>query len=71
MKGRLVVWKMLSRLRNNLLPSLGRHENCYAHIFIFVYHNLLLLLYYYGLRHCSTSRKVAGSIPDAGIGIVH
>ena len=35
-------------------------NNLDIYIFVFI-----------GLRHCATSRKVAGSIPDGGIGIFH
>jgi hypothetical protein len=34
---------------------------------IFIYH----LFLYLSLRHCATSRKVAGSNPDGDIGIFH
>ena len=59
----LEIYFILVRPKNNIV--LGQWRQAYGLLY---FASLPLLLW---LRHCTTSRKVVGSIPDGIIGIFH
>jgi hypothetical protein len=43
----------------------------HTYIHTYIQFNIIYMRWRSRLRHCATSRKVTGSIPDYGIGIFH
>jgi len=54
-------------LKGTWPPNYFRRLRCFKNFYC--YNDLLLTLWHSWLRHCATSRKVAGSISDGVIGI--